>query len=284
MNRTLNSSSSWRRWAERLGAALVGAAALQLLGPARMRSGANEEHERAECPALDDAEGAGQRTLRRSASRRSGPGVATGSFGSSAPALTETEQEDIEAFRRGQSRELLAVALRRLAAQAHSLPFAVPEGAVNGVTEYLLGMSQGIERAAPELVMAMSAEIESAICGGEQRADVLMMYARMFRAVPALASSHGLDCFFAQRTAEDPVLWEGLDAWRGSGLPMPKGVEALQAKATMPQTRLRFMDPEELARAQAEPDLEPPLEPMEMPALVQSRGRASAGEDSPAVQ
>jgi hypothetical protein len=131
-----------------------------------------------------------------------------------------------------------------------ALPAGSPEGVVNAITEYMVGLSDGIARTSPELIFAMSEEIETALCEGGKTADSMqMVYARMFRSIPELATARSFDCFFEKRTEEDPVLWEGLDAWRASGLPMPKGAGSWQERASKPQTQRRFLSEAQQASA-----------------------------------
>jgi hypothetical protein len=124
----------------------------------------------------------------------------------------------------------------------------------------------------------MSEQMERTVCAQQKSSEATqMLYARMLRVAPELASPRLFDCYFGQNAKEGPVLWEALDAWKVSGLPAPQGFEELKARSKLPQTRMRFMSDEERHAQHRQPETS-------LPPTSETIGAAQLFQEDPDLQ
>jgi hypothetical protein len=143
---------------------------------------------------------------------------------------------------RERSREFLGHVGQRLSLIEETSPSQRPEDMIARMHEYVLGWSDALG-SSPEFIDALSHQVQGRVCQpgeGAQRPASMMLYARMIRLLPDLASEETFDCYFEHATNEDAVLWEGISAWQRSGYPKPAALEALERAAEKPQTRERL--------------------------------------------
>jgi hypothetical protein len=150
-------------------------------------------------------------------------------------------------YEQQQSRDLLGLLRRKLDVNKRLNFAANPEGVASAVFPYMQGLADGIVRTAPDLVDALAAEIEGAMCHPGTSAAELIGWSHLIANIPELANPKTFDCLFSLHPEENTVLWYGIDAWRTTELPKPEPLAAIERSAQDPRTRRRFLSPEQEA-------------------------------------
>lgn len=172
----------------------------------------------------------------------------------SEPALSPACQGDSRAELsaeqvRARSRDFMSGLRRRLNRMRLISPQQRPEDVIGRLQDYMFGWSEALG-SSPEFTTALAEQVQDAVCDQEEGANrdaSLMLSARLVRMLPELASEETFDCFFAAATGENPVVWEGIAAWKRSELPKPDAIEELERSATKPQTLHHLKGSAELA-------------------------------------
>lgn len=115
-----------------------------------------------------------------------------------------------------------------------------PEPIVLQMSEYMAGWVDALIRTAPTLADDLAHEVETAMCDPESTDAEVMLLSRLSQHMPELSSADALDCVLANHTREDMVLWDALDTLRASGLPAPKALAAVKARARDERTLERI--------------------------------------------
>lgn len=155
-------------------------------------------------------------------------------------AVDDGDDDGVQSFRARQAGELLGLVKIRLRAAEMSISGRTTEGAVNQLQLYQMGLIDGVIRTAPELVGALSDQIERTLCEPKAKAATQVSLLRMIVQMPDLASAKGLECVLQEGRAEDLVLWSGLDALGASQLPKGALLERLARTAKDERTTQRL--------------------------------------------
>jgi hypothetical protein len=156
----------------------------------------------------------------------------------------ESAAEQLRAYEAKQGADL--VGLLRAHVRRVSFMAANPQdhtNIVNHLSGYLDGWADGLVRTSPTLLDDLAHEVETALCDPQTPAVEVMLYQRLGRIMPELTSATGFECVLNTGIEEGPVLWETLQTLKVSGLPDPKSLAAIEARAT-DETTQRILHPE----------------------------------------
>jgi hypothetical protein len=115
-----------------------------------------------------------------------------------------------------------------------------PEPLVLQMSEYMAGWVDALIRTAPTLADDLAHEVETAMCDPESTDAEVMLLSRLGQHMPELTSADAIECVLANHTREDMVLWDALDTLRASGLPAPKALADVKARAQDERTQRRI--------------------------------------------
>jgi hypothetical protein len=182
------------------------------------------------------------------------PGGAT-----SAPSDEERAEQERAAQReraRTRSRLFLGSLQRRIDTLQEQLPEQRPELLVNQLDDYMKGWSDALTDS-PEFTNELAEQVTNTLCSEQSkdtRSSSKILYARLINMKSELASDEALDCYFDHVRGEGPELWEGILAWKVSGLPKPSAIEELERGAASERTRsILHLDSERQAYATRRP-------------------------------
>lgn len=214
-------------------------------------AGADQVVEERVCPAEVEAREADRG---RAEPRTIVPGAA--SKPAARAATSETVDTAAERAQRMQKRstDLMGNIRDRIRNMHTVTPGQQPAHMAMRLNDYLHAWKEALG-SSPEFVDALSDQVREAVCqpqAGEEGTTSMMVYARMMRIMPDLASDEAFDCFFDSVKQEDPVLWEGISAWKISGYPKPAALQALEENASKPMTK-QLIDPDQQVAQEMEP-------------------------------
>lgn len=118
------------------------------------------------------------------------------------------------------------------------------EAMMGELNDYIRAWTQALG-SSPEFVDNVAQEVQAAVCDPNAKDSLpssMMLYARVMRMVPDVATEEVLDCYFDAVKDEGPALWEGLGAWKNSGLPQPGAIAEIEKRAIKEQTRTLLGD------------------------------------------
>lgn len=122
-----------------------------------------------------------------------------------------------------------------------------PEQQAMMSADYLHGMTDALMRTGPDLGDEIAQEYEKFLCDPKVSDTAALTVMRLAHHMPEIASPKSFDCVFSARgDKEDIVLWNAMDTWRTTGLPMPESLAKIQETASDKRTLDRFRDPDEL--------------------------------------
>lgn len=142
------------------------------------------------------------------------------------------------------AREVLGGVTTQLLRQARAYQWLGVDSQGQQMAPYLTGMMGGLRMSDPALLREMGEALAERTCSHAQSDLELMMVAQMVLAAPELGRARTFDCALGGRGAEDVSLWAMLDAWRGTGQPMPRSIAEIQDGATDERTKQHLSSPE----------------------------------------
>jgi hypothetical protein len=163
-------------------------------------------------------------------------------------------EEELRAYERGQSADLMKLLLSRTARIAMMNPIAGSDEAVAAqLAEYMTGWIDAVVRTAPTLADDLSDDVERALCDPKTTPAQLLVLTRLGGHMPEVTSLEGFECVLSRHEQEDVVLWGALDSLRASGLPAPPALAALARRAKDQRTLDRLAALGSGEHAQARP-------------------------------
>lgn len=146
-----------------------------------------------------------------------------------------SDREAEQSYKAQQSAELMGL-LRSMLKRAELTGVGGPEDVSAHLNQYLHGWADAFVRTAPDMFDEFSAEVEQLMCDKQARDTQLVMVSQLLQRIPELGSARSFECV-VQRGKEDPVLWEALEAWKQTDVPLSPEMEKLAQGAQDERTR-----------------------------------------------